>query len=121
MSEEPQDLEEWEGIAENAWKVSERRDAINQSAEELFHKILRASKSTIVSDEQRQSIQRFLDAYLKGGELPPGIPFHALSLLSGYTWMLAEQAGGPDQSSDILLAAILLAYGAGLNSQVDTP
>lgn len=117
--EELPDLGEFEQAARNAWKAGERKDRIEASAINLMNQLVLFSESKSARDDERASILSFLDAYRRSAAGAPSPVVPALSLLSGSVWRLAEQANSASTSSDIVLAALLLAYVAGIHSQED--
>ncbi len=110
---------EWEQIARAAWEASDRNGALDKFANRVLREFALAPGSESALSEDEKGVQKLLDAYLSiAGTLEPAVP--AFSLLSGFVSRLTEETDTPSEKSDIVLAALLLAYSAGLNGQEDS-
>jgi len=116
MSQGTRELEEWYQIEHSARTVAERTDSITDSSNDLIQRLMLMSVSAVPSVEEKESMERLLDVYQKHSGWPDSA-LPGLSILSGLAWRHASDIGIQEKGSDIVLAAMLLAYAAGLKSQ----
>ena len=116
MSQESRELEEWYEIEHSARTVADRADSITDSSNDLIQRLMLMSVSHVPSVDEKESINQLLDVYQKHSGWPDSA-LPGLSILSGLAWRHASDIGIPEKGADIVLAAMLLAYIAGLKSQ----
>lgn len=116
--------EEWEQIAQAAWKAADagdERNAINAYAMDWLQRLEIVSKSEAASEDVQEGLQAFLDAYRRGSGAPVAAG-PALSFLAGLVaWQFGREANDSSASMNIIQAAIILAYTVGVNSQENAP